>query len=117
MPNVTHTVAPSKEEGYSSLVFVIIGPAFIGHGNKIVGILPRRSFEEAELDKMSVRLCDTTLVTQTYTHTLLYHLPGVSLLWSGQTNESLAVSVCVDCVEVKGVGETAATQGEQSNTP
>ena len=47
MPNVTHTVAPSKEEEYRSLVFVITAPAFLGHGNKIFGILPRRSFEEA----------------------------------------------------------------------
>ena len=67
---------------------------------------------------MSVWLCDTTLVTHTQTHTqtrtLLYHLPGVGLLWSGQTNESLAVSVCVDCVEVKRVGETAAVKGNRA---
>ena len=118
MPNVTHTVAPAKEEGYSSLVVVITGPAFLGHGNKIVSILPRRWFEEVELNKMSVWLCDTTLVTHTQTHTqtrtLLYHLPGVGLLWSGQTNESLAVSVCVDCVEVKRMGETAAVKGNRA---
>ena len=73
MPNVTHTVAQSKE-GYSSLVFVIIDPAFLGHMNKIVSIPLRLYFDKVELEK-----------------TLLYHVPGVGLLWSGDTNESLDV--------------------------
>ena len=96
MPNVTHTVAQSKE-GYSSLVFVIIDPAFLGHMNKIVSIPLRLYFDKAELEK-----------------TLLYHVPGVGLLWSGDINESLDVSVCADCVEVKGVGETAAVRGNRA---
>ena len=55
MPNVTHTVAQSKED-YSSLVFVIIVPAFLGHMNKIVSIPLRLYFDKAELEKMAVCL-------------------------------------------------------------
>ena len=109
MPNVTHTVAPSKKE-YISLVFAIIDPAFLGHGNKIVFHLT--VFWGVGVGKMAVWLWYYVRYTPTYTHinALFHHLPGVGLLWTGPTNESPDVSVCVECVELKWVGEIAAVK-------
>ena len=43
---------------------------------------------------------------------LLYRIPGVGLLCSGQAR-LLDVLVCADCVELMGEGETAGTGTEQ----
>ena len=45
---------------------------------------------------------------------LLYHIPGVGLLCSGQANRPLDLSVCEDGAELKGVGETAAVRGNRA---
>ena len=50
----------------------------------------------------------------TSTRALLYHIPGVGLLCSGQANRPLDVSVCADGAELKGVGETAAVRGNRA---
>ena len=46
---------------------------------------------------------------------LLYHIPGVGLLCSGQARP-LDGTVCADCAELKGVRETAAVRGTEQHT-
>ena len=47
---------------------------------------------------------------------MLYHLPGVDLLWGAQTIISLDVSDCVGSAKVKQVGETAVVRGTEQHT-
>ena len=63
-----------------------------------------------------VNACTHGHTPPTHTNYCIHQSPGVALLWGGQTNRPLDDSNCVDCVHLKGGGDTCS-EGEQSNTP
>ena len=58
-------IAPSKEEGSSSFMLVIIGPALLGHRSQIAHTW---SLKEAELEKIG--LCDTIPPPHEHMHSI-----------------------------------------------